>query len=128
MTLLTRRLNQTVYVRPFAGETDGDATYGIPAGYPCHIDYDTNRTLNARGEEVTSIATVYLEAEVSIRDKFILPDVTTPPHMAGGFEFDGVTSDLTPDELEKISRTPIKVRRITNPRKGGMFHHCEVML
>lgn len=108
MTLLTRRLNHTIYVAQPTASTDGDITYGAPVAYPCHIEQETSRVLNARGEEVTSIATVYLEAEVSIRDKFILPDASGSP--------------------TGISRTPIKIIRITNPRKGGMFHHSEVML
>lgn len=108
MTHFISRLNHVIYVAPRADSTDGDATYGTPVAHPCHIEHGVSRILNTRGEEVTSIATVYLEAEVTAQDKFILPDALGNP--------------------TGVSRTPVKVMRITNPRKGGTFHHCEVML
>lgn len=128
MSSMTRRLKNIVYVLPFLSETDGDATYGSQVSYPCHIDYAVSRVLNARGDEVTSIATIYLEAEVTPRDKFILPDVQTPLTAGGGTAYDRALRALSSAELDNISRTAIKVVRVYDPRKGGEFHHCEVML
>lgn len=109
MSRMSCLLNQVITVNPYVSEENGDATYGTAVSYPCRIEYTITRVINARGDEVSSVATVYTEANVNARDLFVLPDPPVPETTA-----------------EPMARTAIKVDKVYD--HNGVFHHCEVYL
>jgi hypothetical protein len=74
-------LKETVTRHPYSStNNDNEYAYGASQSVTCRIEYTPKRILNDVGDEIVSVAQVYVNGTQTLdhRDKIVLPDGATP--------------------------------------------------
>lgn len=73
-------LNQKIYVQKCIGKSNdmGDVRYSNPELHRCRIDFKSGISYGLNGVSVPSVASVYLDYQIGINDRFVIPPLTTP--------------------------------------------------
>lgn len=78
---LAALLTQTVLHAPYTGQDGyGASTYGPAVSREASMQYEVRQVLTPQGEQAVSMTVLFLngDAPVGSRDKFTLPDGTSP--------------------------------------------------
>lgn len=81
-----RWLKQTVTHYPFSAFSAGVPTFGTATTRACRIERTLQNIITTEGSEVVSTLQIYLDGSISVnaKDKFVLPDSTSPPILSVG--------------------------------------------
>lgn len=131
---LTSMLNQTCYIARYTGYDSvvGDELHGEPVSAKCRIDYASKLVYSHDGTSRPSMATVYLDMDITDHDWIYLDaqqitTVVSPAEQYNTSEYNVPGDPQTVTTLEYgVGRKPLQVNHLYDG--SGKFHHCEVVL
>lgn len=129
-------LNQSCYIAGYTGQYSvlGDESHTDPVKHRCRIDYNTKLVYNTEGVQVPSIATVFVDTDISDHDWIYLDAHVETVAVSDICRYNFTswnTGDMFPSPAVSrlvygTARKPLQVNHLYTG--AGQFSHCEVFV